>query len=93
VQKKLSVKIEKKQLNCWIPKSTYRELETRAAKLGLKASAYASLILNECSKSDMQGPTQIESELAKLKQTQPPSADKSTEASRSDKTGDTDSSG
>ena len=85
------MKLEKKQLNCWIPKSTYSELEARAAKLGLKASAYASLILNECSQSDMQGPTQIESELATLKQTQP-SPDNHGPASAPDKAGGKDTS-
>jgi len=86
------MKLEKKQLNCWIPKSTYSELEARAAKLGLKASAYASLILNQCSQANTQGPTQIESELAKLKQTQQPSPDKHTPASAPEKTSDKDTS-
>ena len=87
------MKLEKKQLNCWIPKSTYSELEARAAKLGLKASAYASLILNQCSQSDMRGPTQIESELAKLKQSQQPSPDKHTPASAPDQASDKRTSG
>jgi hypothetical protein len=82
------MKLEKKQLNCWIPKSTYSELEARAAKLGLKASAYASLILNACSQADSQGPTKIEAELAQLKQTQQPAPDTHSAASAPDQARD-----
>jgi hypothetical protein len=56
----------KKQLNCWIPNNTYEAVEARANKLGMRASAYGSLILNNWAKSG-KGITEIEAELEKLK--------------------------
>ena len=56
----------KKQLNCWTPKATYEHIEARAKKLGIRASAYGSLILNNWAKSG-KGITEIEAELEKLK--------------------------
>ena len=55
----------KKQLNCWIPKATHDCIEARAKKLGMRASAYGSLILNNWTKSG-KGITEIEAELEKL---------------------------
>ena len=55
-----------KQLNCWIPKPTYDCIEARAKKLGMRASAYGSLILNNWAKSG-KGITEIEAELERLK--------------------------
>jgi hypothetical protein len=59
----------KKQLNCWIPNATHGTIEARAKKLGMRASAYGSLILNNWAKSG-KGLTEIEAELDKLKQTE-----------------------
>ncbi len=56
----------KKQLNCWIPKTTHDRIDARAKKLGMRASAYGSLILNNWAKSG-KGITAIEAELEKLK--------------------------
>ncbi len=56
----------KKQLNCWIPNHTHEAIEVRANKLGMRASAYGSLILNNWAKSG-KGITAIETELEKLK--------------------------
>ena len=56
----------KKQLNCWIPNDTHEAVEVRAKKLGMRASAYGSLILNNWAKSG-KGITEIEAELEKLK--------------------------
>ena len=56
----------KKQLNCWIPNDTHEAVEVRAKKLGMRASAYGSLILNSWAKSG-KGITEIETELEKLK--------------------------
>ena len=56
----------KKQLNCWILNDTHGAIETRAKKLGMRASAYGSLILNSWAKSG-KGITEIEAELEKLK--------------------------
>ena len=56
----------KKQLNCWIPNDTHKVIEARAKKLGMRASAYGSLILNNWAKSG-KGITAIEAELEKLK--------------------------
>jgi hypothetical protein len=56
----------KKQLNCWIPNDTHEAIEVRAKKLGMRASAYGSLILNNWAKSG-KGITEIETELEKLK--------------------------
>tara|TARA_B110001450_G_scaffold148267_1_gene138609 strand:+ start:288 stop:482 length:195 start_codon:yes stop_codon:yes gene_type:complete len=56
----------KKQLNCWIPNDTHKGIEVRAKKLGMRASAYGSLILNSWAKSG-KGITEIEAELEKLK--------------------------
>ena len=56
----------KKQLNCWIPHDTHEAIEARAKKLGTRASAYGSLILNNWAKSG-KGITEIEAELEKLK--------------------------
>ena len=56
----------KKQLNCWIPNDTHEAIEARAKKLGMRASAYGSLILNSWAKSG-KGITEIEAELEKLK--------------------------
>jgi len=56
----------KKQLNCWIPTTTHDAIEARAKKLGMRASAYGSLILNSWEKSG-KGLTEIEAELEKLK--------------------------
>ena len=56
----------KKQLNCWIPNDTHEPIEVRAKKLGMRASAYGSLILNNWAKSG-KGITEIETELEKLK--------------------------
>ena len=56
----------KKQLNCWIPNETHEAIEVRAKKLGMRASAYGSLILNNWAKSG-KGNTEIETELEKLK--------------------------
>lgn len=55
----------KKQLNCWIPTETHNCIEARAQKLGMRASAYGSLILNSWAKSG-KGLTEIETELEKL---------------------------
>ena len=63
--------MKKKQLNCWIPQSTFDEIDTRAKKLGMRASAYGSLILNNWSISG-KGPTDIESELENLKAAEAP---------------------
>ena len=62
---------DKKQLNCWIPMKTHEAIEARAKKLGMRASAYGSLILNSWAKSG-KGLTEIETELENLM-----SADKS----------------
>ena len=59
----------KKQLNCWIPNTTHDAIEARASKVGMRASAYGSLILNNWAKSG-KGLTEIEAELEKLKQTE-----------------------
>ena len=56
----------KKQLNCWIPNTTHDAIEARAKKLGMRASAYGSLILNSWAESG-KGLTEIEAELEKLK--------------------------
>ena len=56
----------KKQLNCWISDDTHKSIEVRAKKLGMRASAYGSLILNNWAKSG-KGITEIEAELEKLK--------------------------
>ena len=56
----------KKQLNCWIPTATHDAIEARAKKLGMRASAYGSLILNSWVESG-KGLTEIEAELDKLK--------------------------
>ena len=56
----------KKQLNCWIMNNTCEAIEARAKKLGMRASAYGSLILNNWAKSG-KGITAIEAELEKLK--------------------------
>ena len=56
----------KKQLNCWIINDTHKAIEARAKKLGMRASAYGSLILNNWAKSG-KGITAIEAELEKLK--------------------------
>ena len=56
----------KKQLNCWISNDTHGAIETRAKKLGMRASAYGSLILSNWAKSG-KGITEIEAELEKLK--------------------------
>ena len=56
----------KKQLNCWIPSDTHKAIEARAKKLGMRASAYGSLILSSWAKSG-KGITEIEAELEKLK--------------------------
>ena len=56
----------KKQLNCWIPNESHEAIETRAKKLGMRASAYGSLILNNWAKSG-KGITEIEAELEKLR--------------------------
>ena len=56
----------KKQLNCWIPNDVHEAIEARAKKLGMRASAYGSLILNSWAKSG-KGITEIEAELEKLK--------------------------
>ena len=56
----------KKQLNCWISNDTHEAIEARAKKLGMRASAYGSLILNNWAKSG-KGITEIEAELEKLK--------------------------
>ena len=56
----------KKQLNCWIPINTHDCIEARAKKLGMRSSAYGSLILNSWAKSG-KGLTEIETELEKLK--------------------------
>ena len=56
----------KKQLNCWIINDTHEAIEARAKKLGMRASAYGSLILNNWAKSG-KGLTEIETELEKLK--------------------------
>ena len=56
----------KKQLNCWIPNDTHKAIEARAKKLGRRASAYGSLILNKLVKSG-KWITEIEAELEKLK--------------------------
>ena len=56
----------KKQLNCWIPNDVHEAIEARAKKLGMRASAYGSLILNNWAKSG-KGITEIEAELEKLK--------------------------
>lgn len=61
--------ISKKQLNCWIPNATHDTIEARAKRLGMRASAYGSLILNNWAKSG-KGLTEIEAELEKLKQTE-----------------------
>ena len=59
----------KKQLNCWIPNTTHKAIEARASKVGMRGSAYGSLILNNWAKSG-KGLTEIEAELEKLKQTE-----------------------
>lgn len=64
--------MKKKQLNCWIPKSTFDEIDTRAKKLGMKASAYGSLILSNWASSG-EGLTEIETELERLKAAEDPS--------------------
>jgi hypothetical protein len=56
----------KKQLNCWIPNDVHEAIEARAKKLGMRASAYGSLILSNWAKSG-KGITEIEAELEKLK--------------------------
>ena len=56
----------KKQLNCWIPDDIHKAIEARAKKLGMRASAYGSLILKNWAKSG-KGITEIEAELEKLK--------------------------
>ena len=56
----------KKQLNCWVLNGTHEAIEARAKKLGMRASAYGSLILNNWAKSG-KGITEIETELEKLK--------------------------
>ena len=56
----------KKQLNCWIPNDVHEAIEARAKKLGMRASAYGSLILSSWAKSG-KGITEIEAELEKLK--------------------------
>jgi hypothetical protein len=55
----------KKQLNCWITNDTHEAIEVRASKLGMRSSAYGSLILSNWAKSG-KGITEIESELEKL---------------------------
>lgn len=57
--------MKKKQLNCWIPESTFELIDSRAKRLGMKASAYGSMILNNWAESG-KGPTQIEAELEAL---------------------------
>ena len=55
----------KKQLNCWIPKETHDYIEARARKLGMRTSAYGSLILSNWAQSG-KGLTAIETELENL---------------------------
>lgn len=59
----------KKQLNCWISNDTHKAVEVRANKLGMRGSAYGSLILNNWAKSG-KGITEIETELEKLKESE-----------------------
>jgi hypothetical protein len=56
----------KTQLICWIPNDTHEAIEVRASKLGMRSSAYGSLILSNWAKSG-KGITEIEAELEKLK--------------------------
>ena len=56
----------KKQLNCWISNDTHEAIEVRATKLGMRSSAYGSLILSNWAKSG-KGIIEIETELEKLK--------------------------
>lgn len=65
--------MKKTQINCWIPETTFQIIDSRAKRLGMKASAYGSMILNRWADSG-KGPTEIESELEafKVAETQSP---------------------
>tara|TARA_B110000444_G_C18715882_1_gene536017 strand:- start:271 stop:465 length:195 start_codon:yes stop_codon:yes gene_type:complete len=58
-----------KQLNCWVQNDTQEAIVARSKKLGIRASAYGSLILNSWAKSG-KGVTEIEAELEKLKKSE-----------------------
>lgn len=58
--------MKKTQLNCWIPQTTFDLIDSRAKRLGMKASAYGSMILDSWAKSG-KGLTEIESELEALR--------------------------
>lgn len=55
----------KRQINCWIPKEVYDQIEKRAKRLGLKPSSYGSIIVEEWVKRD-EPLTPIEKELARM---------------------------
>ena len=55
----------KRQINYWIPKEVYEQIEKRAKRLGLKPSSYGSIIIEEWVKRD-EPLTPIEKELAQM---------------------------
>jgi hypothetical protein len=62
--------MKKTQLNCWIPENTFQLIDSRAKRLGMRASAYGSMILNTWAESG-KGVTQIEAEIEALQVAEP----------------------
>ena len=60
------INMAKRQINCWIPKEVYDQIEKRAKRLGLKPSSYGSIIVEEWAAKD-EPLTPIEKELAKFR--------------------------
>ena len=62
--------MKKTQLNCWIPEDTFKLIDSRAKRLGMRASAYGSMILNTWADSG-KGVTEIEAEIEALQVAEP----------------------